>query len=198
MRVIGPELSLRYPEPGDARLLFEHGSDPAVTRFFSWGPYSAPAEAKQFIRTTAEQRERGERLEFAIADEDDHLIGITGLSEFSLRDRRAVIGTWLGRPYWGSGANRESKALLLALAFGPLGLERVSAHASPDNERSLAALAKLGFVEEGVLKGWHLHRGERRDVTILRLMKEDWQNSPLAEVEVRFEGDPPPAFGVRS
>ena len=48
------------------------------------------------------------------------MIGVTGLSEFSLRDRRAVVGTWHGREWWGTGANRQSKTLVLALAFrGP-------------------------------------------------------------------------------
>src|SRR4051794_20494137 len=140
------------------------------------------------------QREGGERLEFVIADEDDRAVGITGLSEFSHRDRRAVIGTWLGREHWGSGANRESKALMLALAFEALGLIRVSALASPQNVRSIAALQRLGFVHEGVLRGWHVHRGVPQDVVLMRMMRDEWERTPLAEVPVAIEGEPPVAF----
>jgi [ribosomal protein S5]-alanine N-acetyltransferase len=191
MVVRGPRLSLRYAQPDDAPVLFELGRDPDVSRFFSWGPYTEQAEAAAFIERMAEQRETAERLELVIAGADDMPIGITGLSEFSGRDRRAVVGTWLGRPYWGTGANAESKALILALGFGTLGLQRISAYAHPDNARSIRALERLGFTQEGVLVAWHLHAGERRDVAMLRLLQEDWQASPLASVPVTVAGDPP-------
>jgi ribosomal-protein-alanine N-acetyltransferase len=138
-----------------------------------------------------EQREAGERLEFVVVDERDEPLGITGLSEFSMRDRRAVVGTWLGRPHWGSGANAESKALVLALGFRTLGLQRISAYAHPENARSLRALERLGFANEGLLRAWHLHGGERRDVRILRLLSEDWEASELVKRPVEVEGEPP-------
>ena len=57
------------------------------------------------------------------------LVGVTGLTEYSRRDRRAVVGTWLGREYWGTGVNRESKALIAHLGFEVIGLERLGAYA---------------------------------------------------------------------
>lgn len=194
MRVKGPSISLRYARPDDADALFEMGRDAEVTQFFSWGPYSVRAEAERFIATMERQRDSGERLEFVIADGEDRAIGITGLSDFSLRDRRAIVGTWLGREHWGTGANRESKALICSLAFGALGLLRVSALASPGNARSLAALERLGFAQEGVLVGWHVHHGDQRDVAMLRLLREDFERGPLAEVPVVVEGEPPEQF----
>jgi ribosomal-protein-alanine N-acetyltransferase len=192
--VRGPSLTLRILESPDAPALFELGSNPEVTRFFSWGPYESPTEASDFIASLERQRAAGERLELGIFDGGDALLGITGLSDFSRRDRRAVLGTWLGRPFWGSGANRESKALVLALAFRSLGLLLVSALASPQNVRSLAALQRLGFVHEGVLRAWHVHAGAQRDVAVLRMLRDEWERTPLAEVPVTVEGDPPPQF----
>src|SRR3954452_360500 len=189
----GPRLTLRYPRAADAAALYELGRDPGVSRFFSWGPYTDAAQASAFIARTAAQREAGERLEFVIVDEEDRLLGITGLSEFSVRDRRAVVGTWLGRPHWGSGANADSKALVLELAFRTLGLQRVSAYAHPDNIRSLRALERLGFVPEGALVAWHLHDGERRDVMILRLLREDLPASAAQILPIDVEGAPPAA-----
>ena len=191
MVVRGPRLTLRYARADDAPALYELGRDPEVSRFFSWGPYSDESEASEFIERMRREREAGERLEFVIAGADDRPLGITGLSEFSQRDRRAVVGTWLGRPHWGSGANADSKALVLALGFRTLGLQRISAYAHPDNERSLKALERLGFTQEGTLVAWHLHQGERRDVRILRLLIEDWDASRLATLPIEVEGDPP-------
>jgi ribosomal-protein-alanine N-acetyltransferase len=191
--VRGPSHSLRLLGSPDAPALFELGRDPEVSRFFSWDPYESPSEATGFIASLDRQRAAGERLELGIF-RGDELVGITGLSEFSRRDRRAVLGTWLGRPYWGSGANRESKALLLALAFRSLGLLRVTALASPQNVRSVAALQRLGFVHEGVLRAWHVHSGVPRDVAVLRMLHDEWERTPLAELPVSVEGRPPPEF----
>src|SRR5207302_466905 len=102
-------------------------------RFFSWGPYASIDEPLGYIAGLAGERERGERLDFLIVDGDDRPLGVTGLSEVSRRDRRAVVGTWLGRGYWGTGVNRASKALISALAFRDLGLERLGAYADLDN-----------------------------------------------------------------
>jgi ribosomal-protein-alanine N-acetyltransferase len=196
--VRGAGLSLRALTLEHAAALFELGSNPEVTRFFSWGPYESPSEAADFIASLDRQRDGGERLELGIFGAGGELIGITGLSEFSRRDRRAVLGTWLGRPQWGSGANRDSKALVLALAFRSLGLLRVTALASPQNVRSVAALERLGFVHEGVLRGWHVHAGVPRDVAVLRLLRDEWERTPLAEVPVTVEGEPPAQFVLYS
>jgi ribosomal-protein-alanine N-acetyltransferase len=193
--VRGPSYSLRYLTAADAPALYELGRDPEVSRFFSWGPYREEAEALGFVESLDRQRASGERLELAIVRSgEDRPIGVTGLSDFSRRDRRAVIGTWLGRPYWGSGANRESKALVLALAFRGLGLGRVTALASPQNVRSVAALERLGFVHEGVLRAWHVHGGVARDVSVLRMLREEWERTPLADAPVAIDGELPPAF----
>ena len=195
MEIRGPRLTLRYPRPGDAERMFELARDPEVVRHFSWGPYTDPSEPVAWIDDAERRRADGEWLEFAIAQsEDDELIGVTGLTELAPRDRRATTGTWLGKPYWGTGANRESKALLFALAFGPLGLNRLTALASPENPRSLAALERIGFVREGTLEAFHIHRGVPRDVAILRLLRAEWERGPLREVPVEITGTPPAAF----
>jgi ribosomal-protein-alanine N-acetyltransferase len=190
MVVRGPGLVLRHARPADAPALFELGRDAEVTRWFSWGPYSDVSEPLEFIERMTQSRNSGERLEFVIAGADDVPLGITGLSEFSERDRRAVVGTWLGRQHWGTGVNRESKALILALAFRHLDLLRVSAHAHPENARSLRALERIGFVQEGVLVGWHLHHGERRNVAILRMLREEWDAGELAGLPVELDAAP--------
>jgi [ribosomal protein S5]-alanine N-acetyltransferase len=180
-RIEGPRLALRPPRPDDADALFELGRDPDVVRFFSWGPYAERDEAAAFIERVVRERP----YEFLIVDEHDRPIGLTGLTELSKRDGRAVVGTWLGREHWGTGANAESKALILHFAFESLKLGRVSAYAHPENVRSLRALEKIGFTREGVLRGWHVHRGERRDVVMLSLLREEWERSPLVAVGVR-------------
>jgi len=123
-------------------------------------------------------------------------VGITGLSELSVRDRRAVVGTWFGRRFWGTGLNRESKALVCHLAFSVLGLERVGSYANVEHVRSQRALERVGFRREGVLRGWHRHGDRALDVVVFGMLRADWEAGPLRDVPVEVEGEPPPAFVV--
>jgi ribosomal-protein-alanine N-acetyltransferase len=196
LEVAGPTLVLRYPGESDAAALFELASDPQVTRFFSWGPYQRVEEAQAYISTLERRRERGEQLDLLIEHRDEGPIGITGLSELSRRDRRAVVGTWLGRRWWGTGANAESKALVTRLAFDALGLERLGAYSNVTHTRSQAALERLGFVREGVLRTWHRHGDVYHDVVVWSILRMEWAESPLAQVPVEVAGELPALFVV--
>jgi ribosomal-protein-alanine N-acetyltransferase len=194
LEVRGPQVRLRIPREEDAQRLFELASDGEVTRFFSWGPYEQEAQALAWLQTLPARRSDGVALELAIADSDDWVIGITGVLEVSKRDRRAVVGTWLGQAYWGTGANAESKALVARLVFEQLRMERLGAWADVRNPRSQRALERLGFVREGTLRAFHRHSDERRDVIAYSLLREEWQQSPLASVPATLVGAPPGAF----
>jgi ribosomal-protein-alanine N-acetyltransferase len=194
LRVRGPHLALRLPRPDDAAVLFALATDPEVTRFLSWGPYRHEHEAAAWLATLPERRASGVALELAVVDDGDVPIGVTLLSEHAPRDRRAVVGTWLGRAHWGTGANREAKALVARLAFETLGLERLAAYADVRHARSRAALERLGFVPEGVLRAFHRHADERRDVVVHALLRADWEASPLAQIPIEVTGRAPQAF----
>jgi ribosomal-protein-alanine N-acetyltransferase len=192
----GPTLTLRYATAQDAPALFELARDPAVTRFFSWGPYTRVEQPEAYIAGLPAKREAGELLDFLIVDRDDGPIGVTGLSELSRRNRHATVGSWLGHRWWGSGANRESKALIAALAFEHLGLDRINAWANTRNGRSQVALERVGFRREGVLAGWHRHGDALHDVVVFGMLRPAWERSPLRDVPVQVQGRPPAAFVV--
>ena len=151
-------------------------------------------EPRAYIERLAGQRERGEQLDLLVVHRDHGAAGITGLSEFSARDRRCMVGTWFGRRFWGTGANDESKALMAHLAFVVLGLARLGAYSNIHNGRSTQALLALGFRHEGVLREWHRHGERAFDVNVFGLLRAEWADGPLAEVPVTVDGDPPAAF----
>jgi N-acetyltransferase len=194
--VAGPELTFRYATAADAPRLLELASDPAVTRFFSWGPYNELSEPEAYIASLRRKRERGEQLDFLVVHPDDGPIGVTGLSELARRDRRATVGSWFGHRWWGSGANLESKAMIATLAFGHLGMDRLTAWANTRNGRSQVALERVGFRREGVLRDWHRHGDTLHDVVIFGMTRPAWERSALHDVSVRVSGTAPPAFIV--
>jgi [ribosomal protein S5]-alanine N-acetyltransferase len=194
LEVAGPSLVLRYATHDDADALLELASDPLVTRWFSWGPYTDAAQPRAYVDGLPGKRDRGELLDFVVVHPDSGVIGVTGLSELSRRNRHATVGTWFGRAWWGSGVNFESKALISALAFEHLGLERLTAWANTRNGRSQVALERVGFRREGVLRGWHRHGEAVHDVVVFRLLRTEWEASPLRSLEVHISGEVPAAF----
>ena len=106
-----------------------------------------------------------------------------------------MVGTWFGRRFWGTGANRESKALIAHLAFAVLGMHRLGSYSNPDNVRSTKALLGVGFKHEGVLREWHRHGERLLDVNVFGMLRSDWETGPLAERAGRGRGRA--AAGVR-
>ena len=106
-----------------------------------------------------------------------------------------MVGTWFGRRFWGTGANRESKALIAHLAFAVLGMHRLGSYSNPDNVRSTKALLGVGFTHEGVLRHWHRHGERLLRRQRLRDAARRLGAGPLAGVPVTVEGDAP--AGVR-
>lgn len=194
LAVHGPTLTLRYATPEDAPALLELASDAQVTRWFSWGPYVSIAEPEAYIASLGPRREAGTLLDFLMVHREHGPIGVTGLSELAARDRRATVGTWFGRAFWGSGANHESKALIATLAFGHLGMQRLTAWANTRNGRSQTALERAGFRREGVLRGWHRHGDVQHDVVVFAMLRDEWEASELRDVPARVEGRPPEAW----
>jgi len=196
LTLIGPHLVLRIPRADDAAALYRAASDPLVTRWFSWGPYTSQDQAASYLARLPGQRERGEQLDLVIEHLRDGVIGVCGLGELSARDRRATIGTWLGRAHWGTGANFEAKALMCHLAFAVIGLQRLGAYANIEHLRSQRALLRLGFEREGVLRSFHRHDARALDVVVFSLLRDAWEEGPLRDIEITVSGAPPPAFAI--
>jgi RimJ/RimL family protein N-acetyltransferase len=113
--------------------------------------------------------------ELAIADSDDELIGSLILHSVDRRHRRAELGYWLVADARGLGLGTRTLRLALRWMFEDLGLERAEIATTPDNEASLALARRLGFAEEGVLRGRDVEGDERIDVVVLGLLRSEWR-----------------------
>jgi RimJ/RimL family protein N-acetyltransferase len=83
--------------------------------------------------------------------------------------------TWLHPSAWRSGANREAKLLMLALAFETLGCMRVEFKTDARNERSRHALAGIGARFEGIFRQHMLIPGAgRRDSAYFSIVDGEW------------------------
>jgi RimJ/RimL family protein N-acetyltransferase len=89
--------------------------------------------------------------------------------------RRTEIGwTWLGRPWWGSGANLETKYLLLRNAFERCGLMRVEFKTDARNLRVRGALLGIGGTFEGIFRKHMVLPDSIRDSAWYAIVDDDW------------------------
>jgi RimJ/RimL family protein N-acetyltransferase len=107
--------------------------------------------------------------------DDGRVVGTTTLGDFDLTNRAAHIGSTAYAPeVWGSRVNAETKRLLLGAAFDN-GFERVKIQSDVLNERSRAAILRLGATFEGVLRHTQLRAdGTWRDTAVYSVLREEW------------------------
>lgn len=150
--------------------------DPEVWRWLSASPRGRAGVAGVVDAALAEQR-AGTRLPFAVlAADSGRAVGSTSFLDIDPADRRIEVGwTFLARSVWRTAVNTEAKLLLLGHAFDDLGYERVAFKTHHRNERSQAALARMGAVREGVLRHHVLHRdGTWRDSVYFSVLAGEW------------------------
>jgi N-acetyltransferase len=132
---------------------------------------------EQWFATALTQRAAGKRVPFAVRLlATGELVGSTSYLDPVPEHKRVEIGwTWYRPDQWATAVNPECKLLLLAHAFDTLGLNRVSFFTDLRNERSQAAIAKLGAVREGVLRYHAITRNGRvRDSVLFAIIASDW------------------------
>jgi RimJ/RimL family protein N-acetyltransferase len=104
------------------------------------------------------------------------VVGTSSLAEWDLVHERVHLGwTAYGPSWWAGPVNPACKLALLGYAFDELGFGRVKLQTDLVNDRSQAAIAKLGATREGVLRR-HIRRadGSWRDSVVFSILGEEW------------------------
>jgi RimJ/RimL family protein N-acetyltransferase len=101
--------------------------------------------------------------------------GSTRYLAYEPQHKRVEIGwTWLRPTAWGTGANVETKFLLLQHAFETCGLQRVEFKTDRRNERTRGALLALGAEFEGIFRRHMMLPSGPRDSAWYGITEDDW------------------------
>jgi Acetyltransferases, including N-acetylases of ribosomal proteins len=100
--------------------------------------------------------------------------------------KRAEIGwTWLERAQWGTGANIETKYLLLSNAFDRWGAMRVEFKTDARNLRVRGALLGVGASFEGIFRKHMVLPDSIRDSAWYAVIDDDWPRvKPMLEGKI--------------
>jgi N-acetyltransferase len=163
---------------------------------YQWSPVpQGKIGVEKYIRDAVAFREAGSASPFAIIRmSDNRIIGSTRIwnienwawpagherSGRSYPDACEIGYSWLNFAAIRTAANTESKLLLLKLAFEKWGVFRVCFHADMRNNRSRAAIERIGGRFEGTLRS---HRmavdGIPRDSARYSILLSEWPDVRL-------------------
>jgi N-acetyltransferase len=152
------------------------GLDPALWRWTA-AIITNEAELRRYLETALAEQRAGRALPFATIDRaSGRVAGCTRFAAIEPAHGRVEIGwTWLGREFQRTHVNTGSKYLMLRHAFESWGCQRVELKTHVLNERSRAAMRRIGCVEEGVLrKHMRNERGESRDTVYYSIIDDEW------------------------
>ena len=164
------------------------------------GPAGLPADEAAFLPWVDRYYSGEGRNNYVVrvvgGPHDGAVVGASTLGDFELAKANAHIG-WTGYDprVWGTQVNPETKLLMLGVAFDH-GFTRVKLQADGRNERSRAAIAKLGATFEGLLRRERLRAdGSESDTAVFSILDDEWPAVRVAlEGRIASFGDRPVLF----
>lgn len=168
-------LALVEVTPEHAPALFHILANEDVTRFYGMNPLRAQHDALNIIASFKQTYDTQQGIRWGILIRDSGtFIGTLGLNHLSLYSKKAEIGFELDPAHWRRGYAAEAIQAVLEYAFETLALHRMGAVTFLENEASVQLLTRLGFEEEGILRGYLYQDGSSYDGRIFSLLRPDW------------------------
>lgn len=164
--------------------LAEIGLDEDLWRWIPT-PVRTLEEMSAYVRTALGEQASGSALPFALIDKaSGRVIGSTRYGNVDRVHHRVEIGwTWVARQWQRSAINTEAKFLLLRHAFETLKCIRVELKTDSLNERSRAAILRIGAREEGTFRNHMITASGRiRHTVYFSILDSEWP-----DVKARLE-----------
>ncbi len=211
--LVGDVVRLDPMTPDDAPGIFEVFADPGVFEqgFRMLDRLTDPAQAELLVAShLAARPSRTAYTVRLVADSElgaaGTVVGTSSLGDIDVPNESIHLGwTTYASRFWGTRVNPEAKLLLLAHSFEDCGFGRVQIQTDVVNQRSQAAIGKLGALREGVLRRVVQRAdGSWRDTVVFSILLDEWPAVRVrleARLEVRASPGappgPPPGTGSR-
>jgi [ribosomal protein S5]-alanine N-acetyltransferase len=173
--LVGAHLRLRPLRSDDRDAFVRIHTSPVLTRYLG---IDRMTDEQATAALHKQLTSGGNRLSFALtAPDDDTMHGIIGLLVEDYGSNAMITGLVLlpGSPLQGHGA--QAGRLLLAYAFGPLGLHRVWAGHRHDHTHMHSMMADAGLLPEATLRELFRTQNRWHDVTTYAALAQQWQET---------------------
>ncbi|AYQ41194.1 GCN5 family N-acetyltransferase [Burkholderia aenigmatica] len=172
----GERVELRPLDRSDRQALLDAAADGQLWNL-KVTVVPGPDTIDAYIDTALQGRSAGTVMPFAIVDRaSGRVIGSTRFWKIDRKNRKLEIGhTWLGESAQRTRANTEAKWLLLGYAFDELQCVRVQFTTDELNEKSRAAILRLGAKQEGIVRHERIMPdGRKRNSVRFSIIDDEW------------------------
>lgn len=180
----GSQIELQPLQPAHREALLSAAADGELWNLKVTVVPSADSIDK-YIETALAGRDAGSMLPFVIVlRATGRVIGSTRFWKIDRLNRKMEIGhTWLSQSMQRSGVNTQAKYLLLGYAFEVLQAVRVQFTTDELNEKSRAAILRIGARQEGIVRHERIMPdGRKRNSVRFSIIDDEWP-----QVKARLE-----------
>ncbi len=172
----GPTIELRPLEKAHREALLEASADGELWNM-KVTVVPGPDTVDSYIATALAGRDTGSVMPFVIVRrESGEVLGSTRFWKIDRINRKLEIGhTWLRASAQRSGVNTEAKYLLLTHAFDVMSAVRVQFTTDELNEKSRAAILRIGAKQEGIVRHERIMPdGRKRNSVRFSIIDSEW------------------------
>ncbi|MDP9646630.1 GNAT family N-acetyltransferase (plasmid) [Paraburkholderia strydomiana] len=176
LTLIGKTVELRPLERDHAQALLDAAADGQLWNL-KLTVVPGPDTIGGYIDTALAGRDAGTVMPFVIVRRDTGtVIGSTRFWKIDRANRKLEIGhTWLSASAQRSAANTEAKYLLLRHAFEAMQCVRVQFTTDELNDKSRAAILRIGAKQEGVVRHERIMPdGRKRNSVRFSIIDDEW------------------------
>lgn len=177
VRLEGEHVILRQASWDDFDDLFHAGNHPELWRWTLEDASASREAMRAYWQEAFSAMDNGAAMPFAQIDRSTgQIVGSTRYGEIDEAHRTLEIGwTWITPDFQRTPLNTEAKFLLLRHAFESLGALRVQLKTDERNERSKAAILRIGATYEGTLRNHKISQhGFNRRTAMFSIIATEW------------------------
>jgi len=171
-----PRLTLGQIEVSDIPTITAYASNPNVSKMLRTMPYPyAEKDAIFWLNKARTEFKKETAYIFRIGLRDrGEFVGGVGL-HLKKAHQKAVIGYWIGEPFWGKGYVTEALGAVLKFGFETLNLNKIQAVYKADNTQSGKVMIKNNMVKEGEMVDDMYQNGQFYTLIQYRLTKREYE-----------------------
>lgn len=167
------KLLLRQIVDSDIDNIFKGLSHPDIIKYYGVNFQTLEATKEQMtFYADLERNETG--IWWAVCSIDNKIFyGAGGLNSLSKEHKKAEIGFWLLKEFWGQGIMTEVMPIICNYGFEKLGLHRIEGLVESDNLNCINAMKKLDFRHEGTMRDCEIKNGRFISLDIYAKLKDE-------------------------
>ncbi|GGX04511.1 GNAT family N-acetyltransferase [Aquimarina muelleri] len=165
---------LKEIESSDIKNIHKGLSNPDITKYYAVH-FPTIEDTKEQMDWYRDLKKNGTGIWWGIYDKNDNqFCGAGGFNNLEKNHKKAEIGLWLLKEYWGKGILKEIMPKLFEEGFNKLDLNRIEGFVASDNLKCKNGLEKINFTYEGTMRECEIKNGEKIDVDFYSILKREW------------------------